>query len=118
MRWTLRTARPRRLPSITCVVRPSLSPLDRLRTAISENRMREDFTQADRVAALDALQALVEDAGLRGAGRALGISAGWLARQLSCGTMLYCSQRSKLGRCHLPKPMRFAGLQRTCAGRW
>ena len=71
------------LSEIWCVVRPNLSTLDRLRTAISENQMREDFTQADRVAALDALQALVEDAGLRGAGRALGISAGWLSRQLS-----------------------------------
>ena len=68
---------------VWCVVRPNLSTLDRLRTAISENQMREDFTQADRVAALDALQALVEDAGLRGTGRALGISAGWLSRQLS-----------------------------------
>jgi ParB family transcriptional regulator, chromosome partitioning protein len=71
------------LPQVWCVVRPDLSTLDRLRTAISENQMREDFTQADRVSALDALQALVEDAGLRGAGRALGISAGWLSRQLS-----------------------------------
>ena len=71
------------LPQVWCVVRPNLSTLDRLRTAISENQMREDFTQADRVAALDALQALVEDAGLRGAGRALGISPGWLSRQLS-----------------------------------
>jgi ParB/RepB/Spo0J family partition protein len=71
------------MPDVWCVVRPNLSTLDRLRTAISENQMREDFTQADRVAALDALQALVEDAGLRGAGRALGISAGWLSRQLS-----------------------------------
>jgi len=71
------------LPQVWCVIRPNLSTLDRLRTAISENQMREDFTQADRVGALDALQALVEDAGLRGAGRALGISAGWLSRQLS-----------------------------------
>jgi hypothetical protein len=71
------------LSEVWCVVRPNLSTLDRLRTAISENQMREDFTQADRVAALDALQALVEDAGLRGTGRALGISAGWLSRQLS-----------------------------------
>ncbi len=71
------------LSQVWCVVRPNLSTLDRLRTAISENQMREDFTQADRVAALDALQALVEDAGLRAAGRALGISAGWLSRQLS-----------------------------------
>jgi len=71
------------LPQVWCVVRPGLSSLDRLRTAISENQMREDFTQSDRVGALDALQALVEDAGLRGAGRALGISPGWLSRQLS-----------------------------------
>lgn len=71
------------LPQVWCVVRPDLSTLDRLRMAISENQMREDFTQADRVAALDALQALVEDSGLRAAGRALGISAGWLSRQLS-----------------------------------
>ena len=71
------------LPQVWCVVRPNLSTLDRLRTAISENQMREDFTQAHRVAALDALQALVEDARLRGAGRALGISPGWLSRQLS-----------------------------------
>jgi ParB/RepB/Spo0J family partition protein len=71
------------LSHVWCVVRPNLSTLDRLRTAISENQMREDFTQADRVAALEALQALVEDAGLRGAGRALGISPGWLWRQLS-----------------------------------
>jgi ParB family chromosome partitioning protein len=71
------------MPEVWCVVRPNLSTLDRLRTAISENQMHEDFTQADRVGALDALQALVEDAGLRGAGRALGISAGWLSRQLS-----------------------------------
>jgi hypothetical protein len=71
------------MPQVWCVVRPNLSTLDCLRTAISENQMREDFTQADRVAALDALQALVEDAGLRGTSRALGISAGWLSRQLS-----------------------------------
>ncbi len=51
--------------------------------AISENQMREDFTHADRVAALDALQALEEDARLRAAARALGISPGWLSRQLA-----------------------------------
>jgi hypothetical protein len=61
------------LDRVWCVVKPQLSSLDRLRLAISENQMREDFTQADRVAALDALQALEEDAGLRGAARALGI---------------------------------------------
>jgi len=71
------------LPQIWCIVRPNLSTLDRLRMAISENQMREDFTQADRVAALDALDALVEDAGLRASARVLGISPGWLSRQLS-----------------------------------
>jgi hypothetical protein len=65
-------------------VRPDLSSLDRLRMAISENQMREDFTQADRVGALDALQALVEDTGLRAAARALGISAGWSAAPQWC----------------------------------
>jgi ParB family transcriptional regulator, chromosome partitioning protein len=71
------------LGQVWCVVKPQLSSLDRLRMAISENQMREDFSHADRVAALDALQALEEDAGLRGAARALGISPGWLSRQLS-----------------------------------
>jgi hypothetical protein len=66
------------MPEVRCVVRPSLSTLDRLRTAISENQMREDFTQANRVAALDTLQVLVENAGLRGAGRALGYFC-WVA---------------------------------------
>jgi ParB family transcriptional regulator, chromosome partitioning protein len=44
------------MPEVWGVVRPNLSILDRLRTAISENQMHEDFTQADRVAALDALR--------------------------------------------------------------
>jgi ParB-like chromosome segregation protein Spo0J len=71
------------LSEVWCVVRPHLSSPDRLRMAISENQMRENLTQADRVAALDALDALVEDAGLRSSARALGISPGWLSRQLS-----------------------------------
>jgi ParB/RepB/Spo0J family partition protein len=71
------------LPHVWCIVRPNLSTLDRIRMAISENQMREDFTQADRVAALDALDALVDDAGLRASARVLGISPGWLSRQLS-----------------------------------
>lgn len=71
------------LPQVWCVIKANLSSLDRLRMAISENQMREDFTHADRVSALDALQALEEDAGLRATARALGISPGWLSRKLS-----------------------------------
>jgi len=71
------------LSLVWCVIRPHLSSVERLRMAISENQMRESFTQQDRVAALDALDALVEDAGLRAAARTLGISASWLSRQLA-----------------------------------